>query len=153
MLVATGYFDKVGNPSLKISLAGVFQNPGTEIEAIIDTGFTGFLSIPIIQAFPIGLPLFGTTSLTLADGSTSNRLTALGKITLGNQQKPGVVILEQGSNEALIGMDFLRTFGLTLVMTKADIILFDEDALNQIKGQIAPKTGGVNPGAQKPPTA
>lgn len=138
MLVATGYFDPNGNPCLKITLSGAFPGAKVEFEAIIDTGFTGFISIPLIQAFPLGLPLFGTTRLTLADGSTSDRLTALGRITLlGQQTKEGVVILEQGSTEILIGMGFIRAFGLALIMTKDDITLFDEEILNELRKQAA----------------
>ena len=67
MLIQTGYFDKIGNPCLKFHLAGVHHDiPGLEFEAVIDTGFTGFLVLPMVQAFPLGLPLHGTTSATLA---------------------------------------------------------------------------------------
>ncbi|SRR6266571_8556338 len=141
MLVATGYFDKNFNPCLKITLSGAFPGPGKEFEAIIDTGFTGFtgfVSIPLMQAFPLGLPLFGTTRLTLADGSTSDRLTALGRLTLlGQQTKEGIVILEQSSTEVLVGMGFLRAFELALVITKDAITVFDEEVLNQLKQQAA----------------
>ncbi|MDE0077720.1 MAG: hypothetical protein OXO50_09385 [Caldilineaceae bacterium] len=41
----------------------------SEIEAIIDTGFTGFLTVPPALATELGLPLEGTSRATLADGS------------------------------------------------------------------------------------
>src|SRR5690242_13746171 len=150
MLVATGYFDKNFNPCLKITLSGAFPGPGKEFEAIIDTGFTGFVSIPLIQAFPLGLPLFGTTRLTLADGSTSDRLTALGRLTLlGQQTREGLVILEQSSTEVLVGMGFLRAFELALIITKDEVTVFDEEVLNQLKqqaaGQQAPAPAAQNP--------
>ena len=41
----------------------------TEIEAVIDTGFTGFLTVPPALAAELGLTLEGTSRGTLADGS------------------------------------------------------------------------------------
>lgn len=133
MLVATGYFDARGNPCLKVSIAGVFiAPPGLEFEAIIDTGFSGFLCLPMVRAFPLGLPLYGTSSAVLADGSVSTCLTALCKLTLGGQMKQGVVLLQSQAKDALIGMDFLRKFGVSLFMTKSAIALLDEKALDEM---------------------
>ena len=67
-----GSYDEQGNACLKFHLCGVRHDPpGVEYTGIIDTGFTGFLQIPIATAFELALPLEGTTSVTLADGSTS----------------------------------------------------------------------------------
>lgn len=138
MLVATGYFDARGNPCLKVSLAGVFiAPPGVEFEAIIDTGFSGFLCLPIVRAFPLGLPLHGTTSAVLADGAVSTCLTAVCRMTVGKQLREGVVLLQTQSKDALIGMDFLRKFGASLFMTKSAILLLDEKALEQMMQQQA----------------
>ena len=40
-----------------------------EIEAVIDTGFTGFLSLPSALATELGLPFLTSESALLADGS------------------------------------------------------------------------------------
>ena len=40
-----------------------------DIEAVIDTGFTGFLTVPPALVTELGLPLEGTSQATLADGS------------------------------------------------------------------------------------
>ena len=77
MLIIPGGFDQSGTPTIKISVYGAFKGGQTEFDAIVDTGFTGFLSMPILKAFPLGLPLYGTTPVTLADGSTIDQLTAL----------------------------------------------------------------------------
>lgn len=50
----------------------VVQGPSgqaSEIEAIIDTGFTGFLTVTPALATELGLALEGTSRATLADGS------------------------------------------------------------------------------------
>ena len=136
MLVATGYFDAKGNPCLKVSLAGVFINPpGIEFQAIIDTGFSGFLCMPIVSAFPLGLPLHGTTSAVLADGNKNTCLTALCRVTVGKRMQEGVVLLQNQSKDFLIGMDFLRKFQASLFMTKSSILLLDENALDQMAKQ------------------
>jgi predicted aspartyl protease len=39
------------------------------VEGILDTGFTGFLCLPISLAVPLGLELTDTTTSELADGT------------------------------------------------------------------------------------
>ena len=43
-----------------------------EVEAVIDTGFTGFLSLPPALAAELGLPYLTDESAFLADGSLVN---------------------------------------------------------------------------------
>ena len=42
---------------------------GLFFKGLIDTGFTGFGQIPLIDALSLGLPLEGTVRLTLLDSS------------------------------------------------------------------------------------
>jgi predicted aspartyl protease len=81
---------------------------------MMDTGFSGFLLLPLLDAFPIGLILQGTMSITLADGSNQTKLTWLGTIHFDGRMQTGLVIIEWRSTEVLVGMDFLRKFGLKL---------------------------------------
>ena len=66
--------------------------------------------MPMVKAFPLALVLFGTITLTLADGSTSYRLTAFGSITLGNVKEFGIIVLEPSFDQLLLGTDFLKKF-------------------------------------------
>jgi len=122
-----GFLDNAGTPRLKILISGVLSQEPQEFEAIIDTGFTGFISMPILKAFPLGLPLYGTTTVILADGTTANKLTALGKAHLGVETNFGVIILEPNSSDVLIGIDFLRRFEKVLLLHthKPAVILED----------------------------
>jgi predicted aspartyl protease len=110
-----GYLDKSGAPAIKITIAGPLV-AGQEFEAIIDTGFSGFVSMPILRGFPLGLILKGTTKVTFADGSTATKLTALGTVTAQGTWKAGVILLEEGSTDILIGMEFLKVFGVSLLV-------------------------------------
>lgn len=114
----TGYFNANGDPCIEIEVS----NPlgwKRKIECVIDTGFTGFLSIPMVQAFPIGLLLIGTIPVKLADGSVSYKLTCLGKAYLGQESQIGTILIEPGSDQALLGIEFLKTFNKRLVVDPA----------------------------------
>jgi predicted aspartyl protease len=128
MKSATGSFDKNGNPILKIKIGGVFSSTPTEFTALIDTGFTGFLSMPLIAAFPLGLPLCGTTSVVLADGQNQSKLMASARVMVDDESdaKLGLVILEPSSTDVLVGMEFLRQFKFGLFISTLGITLFDD---------------------------
>src|SRR4051812_25342787 len=102
MTVWTGYIHSSGAPALKVSISGAFPAQSQEFEAIIDTGFSGFISMPILYAFPLGLILFGTTGVVLADGSKASKLTAFGTAHVQGESKGGIIILENSSTEVLV---------------------------------------------------
>jgi len=104
-----------GEPTLDIEVLGAFNQPAS-FTCLIDTGFTGFLSIPLLQAFPVGLVLSGTMSLELANGAVETKLTCLGIARLNGVELAGVIVIENESNQVLLGMDFLRIFGLKLLV-------------------------------------
>jgi predicted aspartyl protease len=125
----TGSLDKSGSPTLKISIHGFSPDHAQEFDAVIDTGFTGFIAMPLVRAFPLGLILFGTTTVVLADGSTKYKLTALGTAVKEGQDQAGVIILDESSNDILIGMDFLRKFQKVLMLhPHAPFVLLEDCA-------------------------
>ena len=126
--VGIGRYDQRGNACLDFHLCGVRHDPpGVQYTGIIDTGFTGFIHLPIQYAFSLALPLQGTISVTLANDSQQACLTALAKATLLEKTEVGPVILSVTSNEILIGMDFLRRFKRALVVSqKIGVVLMDE---------------------------
>lgn len=111
----TGSFNSSGSPTIEISVSGPVTKP-TKFTAMMDTGFSGFLLLPILEAFPVGLILRGTTPITLADGSTQTKLTCLGEVHFGGRSEVGLIIIEWQSTEILVGMDFLRKFERKLVV-------------------------------------
>src|SRR6266404_9665868 len=94
----TGSFNKSGSPTLKITISGALPGSGVEFEAVVDTGFTGFLQMPAVSAFPLGLILAGTTDVILAGGTTAPRLVALGTAKVEGEIKSGIILLSTGGS-------------------------------------------------------
>ena len=118
-----GFLDKSGHPTVKIKVRGIVEVAEQEFEAMIDTGFTGFLMMPLLDAFPLALTLMGTSSYTLADGTTSPKLLAVGTVTLQGESTSGVIVLESNQCGLLLGMDFLRKASRALIVHKDGVLL------------------------------
>jgi predicted aspartyl protease len=110
-----GSFNNTGSPVVEIEVSGPLTAP-TKFTALVDTGFSGFLLLPLLDAFPVGLILRGTMALTLADGSSQTKLTCLGTIHFDGQEQLGLVVIEWQSTDVLVGMDFLRKFRKQLIV-------------------------------------
>jgi predicted aspartyl protease len=110
-----GSFNSSGSPIIEIAVSGPVTKP-TKFTAMVDTGFSGFLLLPILEAFSVGLILRGTTPITLADGSSQTKLTCLGEVHFGGDSEVGLIIIEWQSTDVLVGMDFLRKFKGRLVV-------------------------------------
>jgi predicted aspartyl protease len=104
-----GSYNASGNPTIAIEVSGPLGNL-FPFAAMVDTGFSGFLLLPILNAFPIGLLLQGTMPITLADGSTQTKLTCLGSIHFDAAEEIGIIIIEWQNTDVLVGMEFLRRF-------------------------------------------
>lgn len=104
-----GSFSPTGHPIFQIEVYGFSDKFSQKFDAMLDTGFSGFLNLPLVYALKIGLILNSTASYTLADGSTQHTLLCLGSIKIGEGVQPGLISISKGS-DVLIGMDFLRKF-------------------------------------------
>ncbi len=65
----TGVVDGSGRALLRVRLRHPTSNVETEVDAWVDTGFTGELVVPQSQIAAIGLPLGPSIRAGLADGS------------------------------------------------------------------------------------
>ena len=134
-----GYLDKNGHPNVKIKIWGMAAQFAQEFDAMIDTGFTGFLSMPLTAAFPLALTLFGTTSYTLADGSISPKLLGYGTVELQGEQAQGSIVLEPNSAGLLLGMEFLRGLNKALVLSpKNGVVLTDDPDPDPVAPEVPP---------------
>jgi predicted aspartyl protease len=160
MSVQIGYLDTNGHPRLTIRISGTHPTATAVVEAMIDTGFTGFLMLPIAQALPLGLALYGTGNYTLADGSSVTNFLAEGTVTvltptvvpvlastltappaavppatpLKQESASGTVVL--GGDGALLGMEFLRTLDKLLLVGKV-VMLVDNSLVPIAVAQVA----------------
>ncbi|MBI3872209.1 MAG: hypothetical protein HY304_03920 [candidate division Zixibacteria bacterium] len=116
-MATTQSFKGNGSPQITFRLRGPLASLGEhEFTGILDTGFTGFVSIPLLKAFPIGLVLSGMTNLTLADGKSQSHLYCLGEVLWESRSEVGIVVLAPPDATILVGMEFLRKFNLTMIV-------------------------------------
>ena len=130
----SGYLDDYGNPVIKIKVYGVVETAQQEFEATIDTGFSGFLMMPIRSAYPLTLTLMSSADYELADGTLVSKLLAYGTVAVGEESVSGAITLEQ-SNDCglLLGMDYLRKSARSLWVYPDGALLIPFEAEHKIK--------------------
>lgn len=99
-LLMKAYFDKRKHPKVILDLKGKKQSG--KLEAILDTGFDGYLALPINIAVSLGLELASVVQVEYADGRTREELVFSVEVALENKWKPVFATLTGGS-EALAG--------------------------------------------------
>jgi len=86
-MLIPGSFDEDGSPVVKIKVAG---NLGErEYTAVVDTGCTGFVALPLNEMIPLGLKVDGATTVQLGNGEIIENNVAEGLVTLGAQAEIG----------------------------------------------------------------
>jgi clan AA aspartic protease len=94
--------------------AGIgFQGRETIVEGVLDTGFNGFLCLPIPVAITLGLVLRDTIQAELADGTVINELVFAGRAEWDGAVRDVRVILTR-SEDTLIGTAFLADYRVQL---------------------------------------
>ena len=124
-MLITRSFEKDESPLVDFTLRGPLQEFGAhEFTGILDTGF---LAVPLLKAFPIGLILRGVMSSILADGSTQPTLYCLGQAEINGESKIGIVSLLPSDSDILVGMDFLRKFDLKMTVdSRTNMVQLDD---------------------------
>ena len=119
-----GHFDGKGSPTLPISVE-VPSLALLKFEAIVDTGFTGFLSLPLAVLYFFKDHIEGLQNVTFADGTNSKLLEVIATVVIEDERIAGRAIIEPGGHEAIIGTEFLRTSnrGLIVFPGKNEILL------------------------------
>ncbi|MDD2785571.1 MAG: hypothetical protein PHS79_01605 [Patescibacteria group bacterium] len=107
----------LASPKIRIELYGMFgeREKPQFFDAIIDTGFTGGISMPVAQALPLGLVLFSVATFVLADGSKEQAFLCLGSAKIDGREKSITFSLSQGG-EILLGTEFLEAFNSKLCL-------------------------------------
>ena len=118
MAPTRGWLDPQGCPFIKIAIFPEGRlDLRREVDALIDTGFTGFAQIPLDIAVSVGLNATGTMDLTFAGGTTELTPVSWASIQLGPDTREGFVFLSDRSDEILVGVHFLRLFETTLTFS------------------------------------
>lgn len=113
----TGRIDEHGRIWLTVIVKG---NRGeAEMEALLDTGFTHALSVPVGLAAPLGVELTGFIPLELADGTERSFFSFAAIVVMGTLELPvDIIVTERGT--PLIGTALLQTLEATLTANFAD---------------------------------
>ncbi|MBL8206390.1 MAG: clan AA aspartic protease [Blastocatellia bacterium] len=81
-----------------------------EIEAIIDTGYSGFLALPDAFLALLDLTPSGSEQLTLADGSVIN--TDIYEVIILWEGQPQKLQVDALASESLVGMALLKGYDI-----------------------------------------
>lgn len=94
------FFDRNGHPKVKLTVGG--RKRSGDIDAVLDTGFDGYLSLPVSMAVQLGLELIGTDTVQYADGRTARELVFTVSVKMSGKDKLVPTTLTD-SVEALAG--------------------------------------------------
>lgn len=111
-----GYISSSGAPVIKIKVKG--RRDEVAVEGILDTGFDGYLCLPIPTAVSLGLELIKVVRTELADGTIlEDELVFAGKAEWDGSMVETDILLTR-SQDVLIGTGFLRGYQVRLDYSK-----------------------------------
>jgi clan AA aspartic protease len=90
------------------NLGGAVERQTVAIEAIVDTGFTGFLSLPLADIQRLGLPYYGSEDGVLGDGSLCTFDMYSGRVIWDGEWRR--VDINAAETTPLVGMSLLRGY-------------------------------------------
>lgn len=105
------YFNSNNQPTIDLDVYGLNRHINTS--ALIDTGFSGHLTLSIPEALSIGLKLIAIAPVELANGKIYDEFVFEGKVKI-NKNKLPVEIFLTNSDENLIGSLLLQNRKLTI---------------------------------------
>ena len=91
-----------------------------DTEAIIDTGFTGFLTLPPARVTALGLPWLSRQPGILADGSVDIFDVYVASVMWDGQ--PRTVEVEAADTEPLVGMSLLDRHSLRIDVLRGGVV-------------------------------
>ena len=106
------------SPEVTIEILGLKE--GKSVSAIVDTGFNGFLQIPMSVGISCNLRLWGISYPTLADGSRSKNIECYGKIRFNDREIIGIIALSETSEDCLLGIQFLQELKMDFTISPTD---------------------------------
>jgi predicted aspartyl protease len=107
-----GVIDEQRRGRLRLRVRGLFGI--LEIDAFVDTGFNGGISLPISAAVPLGLVLVGAVRTQLADGSEVEDFVFHGWAQIADMPEAPTEVIVTLSGDPLIGMELLESWDATV---------------------------------------
>lgn len=114
------FFDSRQHPKIRLTVAGARQN--NVLEAILDTGFDGYLSLPINVAVTLGIELVAIISVEYADGRKSQELVFSVEVDFDGKRRIVPATLTAGA-ETLAGTALLAEYKLWINFPRRKIVL------------------------------
>lgn len=114
------FFDAKNHPKIRLVVGGARQT--NLLEAILDTGFDGYLSLPISIAVTLGIELITIIPVEYADGRRSQELVFSVIVNLDGKEETVPTTLTAGA-EALVGTSLFAGYVLKLNFPKQVIHL------------------------------
>jgi len=125
-------------PVIEIEVKGV-TGTSKKVNALVDSGFNGYLQIPFLEAFPIGLVLAGIQANTLADGSTSSHLVCKGQVCVDGKCIDTTIDIQQ-ANIVLLGTKLLKELGKVFIL---------DSAIGHVEISDSPSVSAAKPASKK----
>jgi clan AA aspartic protease len=107
----SGYVNANREAILQIAIVGDNKNLKS-IKAVIDTGFTGDLTLPKTAIDDLGFTLRGFQKVTLGDGSTQYFDMYVGSVIWDGQMRQ--VEIHVAETDSLVGMGLLEDYKLEI---------------------------------------
>lgn len=103
------------SPEVPFEVIGIKSNK--KLVAVVDTGFTGFLQIPLSVGIAANMRLWGIGSGRLADGSIVKDLECVGEIKFVDEKLFNIISLSDKGEDCLLGMQFLNQLGMDFTVS------------------------------------
>lgn len=94
------------------------------VAAVVDTGFTGFLTLPRVVVGSLSLPLLGSALATLADGSTATLEVYEALVVWHGLSRLVECLVTEGV--PLVGMTLLRGSALHIRVVEGGAVEIEE---------------------------
>ena len=102
-----------GAPRVSITVANITERHRTlTLSAVVDTAFTGYLTLPLDSIRELGLVLRGTQPAVLANGTVGQFSVYAGMVSWDGQER--LTIIFESDSDPLLGMAMLWGSRLTV---------------------------------------
>ena len=101
-------YDTRGSIIVELTLIGKCSE--IKKKALLDTGFSGSIAIPLSIGCEIGLESLGNGRVILASGETTAVPIFAGKIRIGADEKDCVYLIMAGADEVLLGLGIIKDY-------------------------------------------